>query len=90
MPDETVQGDIPKAAVKVALADTPVADTPVAVAADAPAEMLLEEFCSRLSGNDKRVELVNGFYYDEKQAGHIKGIESEFKARFAEFINKPV
>lgn len=84
MADGDASLDTPKVAEK------PVAGKPAIADAQAPDEMLLEEFCSRLSGNDKRVELVNGFYFDEKQAGHIKGTEVDFKSRFDEFVNKPV
>lgn len=45
----------------------------------------LEDYIRKLSLRDKRVELINGFYYTEKQAGKIKDYESNFEARFIAF-----
>lgn len=45
----------------------------------------LEDYIRKLSLRDKRIELINGFYYTEKQAGHIKDYESNFQARFIAF-----
>lgn len=50
----------------------------------------LEEFCTRLSKSDKRVELISGFHYTETAAGTVKDAESAFKARFDAFATKPV
>jgi hypothetical protein len=50
----------------------------------------LEEFCTRLSMSDKRVELIGGFNYTETAAGRIKDAESDFQARFTAFTTKPV
>jgi len=49
----------------------------------------LAEFCTRLSGTDKRVEMIGAFHADEQRAGRIKDVESAYLARFAEFINQP-
>lgn len=49
----------------------------------------LEEFCTRLSLDDKRVELIGAFNHAEKGAGHNKDTESAYKARFSAFINQP-
>jgi hypothetical protein len=57
---------------------------------EAPEHMTLEEFCTRLSKNDKRVELIGGFHHSELAAGRIKDAESEFQTRFAAFVTKPV
>lgn len=64
----------------------------VAAPADAPVEMTLEEFCVRMSHRnvDGRVELIHGFAYDERKNGRTKDTESNFKARFLAFENKPV
>lgn len=53
-------------------------------------KVTLEEFCTRLSTSDRRVELIGGFHASEAAAGHIKDAESEFHARFNAFVNKPV
>lgn len=65
-------------------------DTDTNVVAE-PSEfpLTLDEFCSRLSSTDKRVELIGGFYATEKATGRIKDIESRYAARFADFINQP-
>ena len=55
-----------------------------------PAEVTLNEFCTALSANDKRVELIGGFNFVETQAGHLKDTEDNFRKRFTAFINKPV
>jgi hypothetical protein len=56
-----------------------------------PAEypLTLEEFCSRLSTTDKRVELIGAFAHEEIRAGRIKGLASEYEARFRAFVTKP-
>lgn len=51
--------------------------------------LALEEFCARLSGDDKRVELIGGFHRTEKAAGRNKDTESAYKARYAVFANQP-
>lgn len=61
-------------------------DAPV----EAPEHVTLDEFCTRLSTSDKRVELIGGFHFSEKSAGRIKDAESEFQKRFTAFITKPV
>lgn len=52
--------------------------------------LTLDEFCTRLSSSDKRVELIGGFYSVEKSAGRIKDLESAFQSRFIAFATKPV
>lgn len=59
------------------------------VALDAVSEITLEEFCTRLSMVDKRVELIGAFESTEKASGTIKSQESAFKARFEAFATKP-
>lgn len=53
-------------------------------------ELTLDEFCTRLSMKDKRVELIGAFHFTEKAAGKIKDAESAFEERFAAFATKPV
>lgn len=67
---------------------TPAA--PVAPVNPAIPDLTVEEFCTRLSGSDKRVELINAFCFVEKKAGHFKDAESNYQARFQAFVNKPV
>lgn len=65
-------------------------ETDVSVATE-PSEfpLTLDEFCSRLSATDKRVELIGGFHSVEKAAGRVKDLESAYVARFTDFINQP-
>ena len=49
----------------------------------------LDEFCSRLSATDKRVELIGAFHHSEKVAGRNKDNSSAYAARFVEFCNQP-
>lgn len=81
--ETTVDGSAP--------AEQDVAPKAEAVAAIVPdvQELTLHEFCQRLSGNDKRVELISAFHYAETSAGTIKDVETAFASRFADFINKP-
>lgn len=64
----------------------------VAAPADEKVEVTLDEFCMRMSRRevDGRVELIHGFAYTERKAGHVKDTESGFKSRFDAFANKPV
>lgn len=71
--------------------------TPVAAAAPTPApvnpaipDLTVEEFCTRLSASDRRVELINAFCFVERTAGHYKDAESNYQSRFQTFVNKPV
>ena len=51
--------------------------------------LTLEEYCSRLSTNDKRVELIGGFHHTERAAGHEKDTEAAFHRRFVAFTKLP-
>ena len=64
----------------------PAADEPIADAFNLP----LEEFCTRLSKNDRRVEMIGAFYAHEKLAGRLHGSESNFAMQYQAFVNKPV
>lgn len=63
--------------------DVSMSETP----APAVFEITLDEFMQKLSMRDKRVEMVNAFYFTEKQKGSIKALESEFQAQFVDFTN---
>lgn len=51
--------------------------------------LTLDEFCSRLSVNDRRVEIIGAFHFTEKAAGRMKDVESAYASRFAAFLTKP-
>lgn len=55
-----------------------------------PAQITLDEFCTRISLSDKRVELIGAFHHCEKLEKRIKDDESAFQIRFNAFVNKPV
>jgi len=59
------------------------------VAEQAEFPLTLEEFCIRLSVNDSRVELIGGFERQERLAGRVKDVESNFAGRFQAFTNQP-
>lgn len=67
----------------------PAAPTPAPVNPAVP-DLTVEEFCTRLSGSDKRVELIKAFWFVETKAGRFKDAESNYQARFQAFVNKPV
>lgn len=58
--------------------------------AEAAPVVTLDEFCSRLSQTDRRVELIAGFHASERSSGRTNGAEADFAARFTAFVNKPV
>jgi hypothetical protein len=86
-PDTTEVADAPSAAqvadaVQMKIAeDADMSNTPV----QAAFQITLQEFMQKLSQRDNRVELINAFFFTERQAGHIKDYESEFQARFVAF-----
>ena len=49
----------------------------------------LQEFCTRLSVKDSRVELISGFEMNERLAGRLKDTDSAYNGRYQEFINQP-
>lgn len=51
--------------------------------------LTLDEFCTRLSMTDRRVELIGAWHFTEKRAGVVKDTESAFKARFIDFATHP-
>jgi hypothetical protein len=58
---------------------------------DEPAEfpLTLEEYCTRVSATDQRVELLNAFAKHEIAAGHRKDVSSAFDRRYVAFANQP-
>lgn len=57
---------------------------------DKPADTItLDEFCTRLSTTDKRVEMIGAFNHVEKKAGRIKDTEENLRSRFDAFVNQP-
>jgi hypothetical protein len=51
--------------------------------------LTITEFCMRLSQTDRRVELIGAFHATETKAGNIKATETEFRARFDDFLTQP-
>ena len=49
----------------------------------------LNEFCTRLSTKDKRVELIGGFEHSERVAGRLSDTAENYAARYAKFLNQP-
>lgn len=52
--------------------------------------LTLQEFCIRLSADDRRVELIGAFEATERRAGRQKDTAEAYAARYKAFINKPV
>ena len=52
-------------------------------------ELTLDEFCTRLSREDRRVEMIGGFHHTEKQAGRLKDSDAAYAARYAAFQTQP-
>lgn len=67
----------------------PKENTSVEQPAELPDDITVEEFCTRLSQNDRRVELIGAFHFDEKRNGRIKDSESAFAERFDKFATTP-
>ena len=58
-------------------------------AAQTDFDLSLDEFCTRLSGGDRRVELIAGFHHTELVAGRTKGREAEYQSRYVAFATQP-
>lgn len=54
-----------------------------------PEQLALDEFCARLSENEKRYTLIAGFHSGEIKARRLRDTASAYEARFAAFINQP-
>lgn len=52
-------------------------------------ELSIDEFCTRLSAEDSRVELIGAFAATEKAAGRTQDTETAYRERFAQFVNQP-
>lgn len=52
--------------------------------------LTLQEFCIRLSVDDRRVELIGAFESDERRAGRLKDTAEAYAARYKAFTTKPV
>lgn len=73
-------------------AEQPETDQPAAdkkTAAAPVGQVTLNEFCIRLSKKEKRVELIGGFEFEERNAKRLKDTEENYSARFQDFIKKP-
>lgn len=55
-----------------------------------PAELTLDEFCTRHSKADRRVELIGAFHSEEVRNGRVKDLESNYLERFEAFATQPV
>lgn len=68
-------------------------DAPVAAKqAESPATefpITAEEFCTRLSVTDRRVELIGAFFHQEQVAGRQRDTHGAFAARFDAFARQP-
>lgn len=73
-------------------AKAPVAAVAPVQAPAAPDEFPIDlnEFCARLSGTDRRVELISGFHHAERSAGRVTDLPSAYTRRFGEFQTRPV
>ena len=56
-----------------------------------PAEngIMLDEFCTRLSQSDGRVELIGGFHHTETVSGAFRDTEANYASRFLAFADRP-
>lgn len=56
---------------------------------DAAIPLTLHEFCSRLSSKITKPELIAGFEYAERVAGHASDTHDAFAERFDKFVKQP-
>lgn len=52
-------------------------------------DLTVEEFCTRVSTTDSRVELLAAFHASEVRAGRVKDASSAYAARYSAFANAP-
>lgn len=65
------------------------APPPEAPAAAAATPMSLNEFCTELSGRDRRVELIAAFAHIERAAGRHHDTRAAYAGRFAAVGSRP-
>jgi len=53
-------------------------------------DLTVEEFCARTSAEDSRIELLAGFYSDEKANGRFKDSIAAYAERYAAYANRPI
>lgn len=70
-------------------AETLDSAAPAEPAAPAAFPLSLDEFCTRLSGTDRRVEMIGAFAHEERAAGRLKDTEAAYRQRFAAFASRP-
>jgi hypothetical protein len=68
--------------------NTPQEDLQAAGAQES--KLSLDEFCRRISETVKRPELIGGFEFLQRRAGHLKDTEAAFRARFDAFVKTPI
>lgn len=49
----------------------------------------LDEFCTRISQTDRRVELIGGFHRYAQLKGLASDTEANFRAQFEQFLKQP-
>lgn len=64
-------------------------EAPAPVASEAPARVSLEEFCTRLSTQDKRVEMIGAFAHVERVAKRYFDTDAAYSARYTAFCTAP-
>lgn len=102
MTDTPAATTTPAPAAATPTAPAPVKKNVAAQSSNMPAaefKQTLAEFCTALSGVDRRVEMVNAFFTSERVAGRTADMPSAYRNRFAQFckavpargkhINKP-
>ncbi len=77
----------------MAKADNPVSNDAPVVVPVGPTDTFqlgIDEFCSRLSQNDKRIEMIGAFNHIERLAGTTTDTAAAFTARYTAFVDRPV
>jgi hypothetical protein len=77
----------PTAASSTAAVTAPKVAAP---AASAELEITLNQFALETSATDKRVGLLHGFVFEQTVARNFKDTQTNYKALYAEFANKPI
>lgn len=69
----------------------PKDDVPTQDVAAAPDEFpqSLRDFCCDLSLSDKRVEMIAAFDADERAAGRLSDLPSQYRTRYQAFCVRP-